>query len=126
MYELVLYEPLVLILLIINTHAQTSLPTRTTGLVLQDCSPAWNLKTLQLATVDTNNLIMDVDNGDVEEKKRKREAYVTSGCGYGQSKKRILHAFDNALWPILANGGWTKVRAWVCMVLRILVLFMLV
>jgi len=44
------------------------------------------------------------------ERKRKREALATAGLGYSRAKKRILHAFETRLWPILTEGGWAKVN----------------
>jgi hypothetical protein len=40
----------------------------------------------------------------------KAETYFTANMGYGKAKKRIVHAFWNALWPLLSQGGWSKVR----------------
>jgi hypothetical protein len=55
---------------------------------------------------------LDLHEREKREKKRlKLEVEVTAGCGYGWSKKRIMKAFQEALWPKLAEAGWKKVRS---------------
>ena len=46
---------------------------------------------------------------ELEKKRKAREALATAGLGYSQAKKRILHAFETRLWPILVEGGWKKI-----------------
>ena len=52
----------------------------------------------------------DADADEEAERKKKAQwAIVTAGLGYKQSKKRVLHAFENRMWPILEEGGWTTI-----------------
>lgn len=56
----------------------------------------------------------DVDQLEQSEElrlKRKQslEAQVTSGCGGGRKKARIVDAFYDTLWPILEEAGWKLV-----------------
>ena len=54
----------------------------------------------------------DADTDEEEEAERKRKAQwalATAGLGYKQAKKRVLHAFENRMWPILEEGGWTTI-----------------
>lgn len=50
-----------------------------------------------------------------EERRLKRkqslEAQVTTGCGGGRKKQRILDAFYETLWPMLEDLGWKIVSA---------------
>lgn len=42
---------------------------------------------------------------------KKNETNLTSGCGYGRAKKRLLSAFWSTLWPKLEKDcNWRKVR----------------
>ena len=45
--------------------------------------------------------------------KRKQflEAQVTTGCGGGRKKRRIVAAFYETLWPMLEDSGWKIVSA---------------
>ena len=56
---------------------------------------------------------VDAGEGDDEEEKElKRKAQwalATAGLGYKQAKKRVLHAFETRMWPILLEGGWTTI-----------------
>ena len=46
-----------------------------------------------------------------EERKAKSEAYLTSGCGYGNKKQKLVNTFWSLVWPqLVANLGWKKVR----------------
>ena len=54
----------------------------------------------------------DADSDEEEEAERKKKAQwalATAGLGYKQAKKRVLHAFENRMWPILEEGGWTTI-----------------
>lgn len=54
----------------------------------------------------------DADTDEKEEAERKKKAQwamATAGLGYKQAKKRVLHAFENRMWPILEEGGWTTI-----------------
>ena len=57
------------------------------------------------------------DYGKNMRRKIKLEAVLTSGCGVGKSKQKIVDAFWNIVWPDLLALGWTKVssvmRRWV-------------
>jgi hypothetical protein len=50
-----------------------------------------------------------------EERRLKRkqslEAQVTTGCGGGRKKQRIVDAFYETLWPMLEDLGWKIVSA---------------
>ena len=46
---------------------------------------------------------------EAERKKKAQWALATAGLGYRQAKKRVLHAFENRMWPILEEGGWTTI-----------------
>ena len=48
------------------------------------------------------------DSKDLQ-KKTKSESYLTSGCGYGKSKKKLVGAFWAIVWPGLEKAGWRKV-----------------
>jgi hypothetical protein len=46
--------------------------------------------------------------GKVAERNRN---LLSAGCGkQGAERKKVLHAFWSALWPILEDSGWSKVR----------------
>lgn len=51
----------------------------------------------------------------IEERRLKRkqslESQVTSGCGGGSKKRRIVDAFYDTLWPILEKAGWKLVSS---------------
>lgn len=49
------------------------------------------------------------DYGKSMRRKIKLEAVLTSGCGVGKSKQKIMDAFWNIVWPQLLDLGWTKV-----------------
>ena len=52
----------------------------------------------------------DTDEEEEAERKKKAQwALATAGLGYKQAKKRVLHAFENRMWPILEEGGWTTI-----------------
>lgn len=42
-------------------------------------------------------------------RRQKCEAHLTSGCGFGKSKKRLIDGFWASMWPGLEELGWTKV-----------------
>ena len=42
-------------------------------------------------------------------RKQSLESQVTSGCGGGRKKARIVDAFYDTLWPILEEAGWKLV-----------------
>jgi hypothetical protein len=47
-------------------------------------------------------------SGKVAERNRN---LLSAGCGkQGAERKKVLHAFWSALWPILEDSGWSKVR----------------
>ena len=51
------------------------------------------------------------DDDDQTLKRRiKNEALLTANLGYGNSKKRLLEAFNKIVWPRLVDEGWTQVR----------------
>ena len=59
---------------------------------------------------------IDEDQANANEKRKLRrkqslESQVTSGCGWGKKKARIVDAFYETLWPILENKGWKLVSA---------------
>ena len=59
---------------------------------------------------DEKNDDADVDEEEEAERKKKAQwAMATAGLGYKQAKKRVLHAFENRMWPILEEGGWTTI-----------------
>lgn len=45
------------------------------------------------------------------QRKAKQEAYLTSGCGYGRKKQKLVRDFWNVIWPGLEKVGWKKVCA---------------
>jgi len=52
--------------------------------------------------------------GEDEEKRRDKrrstlEKVLTSGCGHGQKKKKIVEGFWLGCWPELQKAGWTLV-----------------
>jgi TATA-binding protein-associated factor Taf7 len=53
----------------------------------------------------------DEEDGADEVAERNRKL-LSSGCGkqQGGERKKVLHAFWSALWPILEDSGWSKVR----------------
>jgi hypothetical protein len=51
-----------------------------------------------------------ISNDRLLKRKQSLEAQVTSGCGGGRKKQRIVEAFYGTLWPILENAGWAMVR----------------
>ena len=42
-------------------------------------------------------------------RKAKLEAYLTSGCGYGRKKLRLVDKFWTIVWSGLEKAGWRKV-----------------
>jgi hypothetical protein len=58
-----------------------------------------------------NNVDNETDDyGKSMRRKIKLEAVLTSGCGVGKSKQKVVDAFWNIVWPDLLALGWTKVR----------------
>jgi hypothetical protein len=57
----------------------------------------------------------DTDTKNETSKKLKRklslEIALVSGCGGGKKKIRTVEAFNDTLFPMLQEVGWTKVRA---------------
>jgi TATA-binding protein-associated factor Taf7 len=55
----------------------------------------------------------DDEEDGVDEVAERNRKLLSSGCGklQGGERKKILHAFWSALWPILEDSGWSKVRA---------------
>ena len=43
-------------------------------------------------------------------RRQKAEAHLTSGCGFGKEKRRLVDGFWSNMWPGLTKLGWTKVR----------------
>jgi hypothetical protein len=43
-------------------------------------------------------------------RKQKAEAHLTSGCGFGKEKRRLIDVFWSSMWPGLEKLGWIKVR----------------
>lgn len=44
-------------------------------------------------------------------RRQKAEAHLTSGCGFGKEKRKLMDAFWASMWPGLEEKlGWTKVR----------------
>lgn len=51
------------------------------------------------------------DEGGVDKVTERNRNLLSSGCGkQGAERKKVLHAFWSALWPILEDSGWSKVR----------------
>ena len=44
-----------------------------------------------------------------EQRKSKLETYLTSGCGYGRKKQRLVETFWSVVWSGLEKAGWRKV-----------------
>merc|ERR1711862_540419 len=64
-------------------------------------------------TTTTKEAILNVLIDDEKKaiKRVKQETYLTSGCGYGRAKKRLLQAFWSTLWPKLENDcNWQKIE----------------
>ena len=63
--------------------------------------------------LDNVDLNAEADLSSSEQRKLKRkqslESQVTSGCGGGKKKARIVDAFYGTLWPILEQAGWKMV-----------------
>ena len=52
-----------------------------------------------------------VKEGRRLKRKQSLEAQVTTGCGGGRKKQRIVDAFYSTLWPLLEEAGWNMVSA---------------
>jgi hypothetical protein len=67
----------------------------------------------QVAETVTNHNDEDSRQVNQERSRLKRkqslEAQVTSGCGGGKKKARIIDSFYGTLWPILERIGWKLV-----------------
>jgi hypothetical protein len=50
-----------------------------------------------------------INNDRLLKRKQSLEAQVTSGCGGGRKKQRIVEAFYGTMWPILEDAGWIMV-----------------
>ncbi|KAL7506562.1 hypothetical protein ACHAXN_003828 [Cyclotella atomus] len=68
----------------------------------------------QVAETVTNHNDEDSRQVNQERSRLKRkqslEAQVTSGCGGGKKKARIIDSFYGTLWPILERIGWKLVK----------------
>lgn len=53
--------------------------------------------------------VNDLDENRVLKRKQSLESQLTSGCGGGKKKARIVDAFYDTLWPILEEAGWKMV-----------------
>jgi hypothetical protein len=58
-----------------------------------------------------DNEIGSGNDGPIREvqRKAKLEAYLTSGCGYGRKKQKLVDDFWNIVWSGLEKAGWHKV-----------------
>jgi hypothetical protein len=66
--------------------------------------------------VESNpNTNTEVEQANIMEGRLKRkqslEALVTTGCGGGRKKQRIVDAFYGTLWPLLEEADWKMVSA---------------
>jgi hypothetical protein len=43
-------------------------------------------------------------------RRQKGEAHLTSGCGFGKEKIKLIDGFWTNMWPSLEKLGWSKVR----------------
>jgi hypothetical protein len=69
---------------------------------------------LHIAAMSSSNSPTPKDGVSAESRalrrKQKAEAHLTSGCGFGKEKRRLIDEFWSSMWPGLEKLGWTKVR----------------